>query len=61
MKWKEYRMVTPGMDITIGFQSRKYAIEEAEARAEKVPVKLYSKGLNGEWILIFDSGKGGEL
>lgn len=61
MKWKTYRLVTPGMDVTMGFQSRKFAIEEAEARAEKVPVQLYSKGLNGEWILIFDSEKGGEL
>ena len=61
MKWGKYRLVTPGMDVTIGFQSRKYAIEDAEARAEKVPVKLYSKGLNGEWLLIFDSEKGGEL
>lgn len=61
MKWEKYRMVTPGMDVTMGFQSRNYAIEEAEARAEKVPVKLYSKGFNGEWVLIFDSEKGGEL
>lgn len=61
MKWKIYRLVTPGMDVTVGFQSRKFAIEEAEARAEKVPVQLYSKGSNGKWKLIFDSEKGGEL
>lgn len=61
MKWETYRLVTPGMDVKVVFQSRKFAIEDAEARAEKVPVQLYSKGLNGEWILIFDSEKGGEL
>lgn len=61
MKWETYRLVTPGMDVTVGFQSRKFAIEDAEARSEKIPVQLYSKGLNGEWILIFDSEKGGEL
>lgn len=61
MKWKTYRLVTPGVDVTVGVQSRKYAIEETKKLAEKVPVQLYSKGLNGEWILIFDSEKGGEL
>ena len=60
-KWEKYRMVTPSMDVIMGFQARKYAIEEAEERAEKHPIKLYSRKLDGNWLLLFDSEKGGEL
>lgn len=60
MRSKQYRLVTSGFDVTMSFESREAALEEAKKRAAYHPTKLYSKGLNGECILIFDSEKGGK-
>ncbi len=55
MRSKLYRLVTSGFDVTVRFESREAALEEAKKRAAYHPIKLYSKGLNGDWVLFFDS------
>lgn len=59
-KWVKYRLVTPGMDVTIGYQTRETALEDVKERAKHHPVKLYERNLSKGWTLIFDSEKGGE-
>lgn len=56
-----YRIVTPTMDITVPFASQDDAVKEAEARATYCSLQLYVQQRDGEWLLIFDTGKGGEV
>ena len=54
-------MVTPAMDIRVPFASQENALKEAEARATYCSLRLYVLKIDGEWLLIFDSEKGGEV
>lgn len=54
-------MVTPAMDIRVPFASQKDALKEAEARAKYCSLRLYVLKIDGEWLLIFDSEKGGNV
>ena len=57
----KYRMVTPTMDIRVPFASQDDALKEAEARAKYCSLRLYVLKTDGEWLLIFDSEKGGNV
>ena len=57
----KYRIVTPTMDITVPFASQDDALKEAEARATYCSLKLYVLKIDGEWLLIFDTEKGGNV
>ena len=54
-------MVTPTMDIRVPFVSQDDALKEAEARAKYCSLRLYVLKIDGEWLLIFDSEKGGNV
>ena len=57
----KYRLVTPGMDVTVGYESRVAALEEAGKRAAHHPVKLYVSNLSGGWTMLFNTEMGGEI
>lgn len=57
----KYRMITLAMDITRPFASQVDALREAEARAAYHPVQLFVMANGGEWRLIFDREKGGNV
>lgn len=60
-KLSNYRIVTPSIDIVVPFASQDDAMKEAEARATYCSLQLYVHEHSGEWLLIFDTEKGGEV
>lgn len=59
----KYRMVTPPhMDVTLcHFKSQDEAVDEAKRRGAYHRTMLYVLKIDGEWLLIFDSEKGGNV